>query len=312
MAKIGRNDPCPCGSGKKYKQCHGPIDAARETEQRQLRRAQDTLLTKVMEAAPQFSDEFAEGIQEFWNGQFTVAEIAELDNLEERGAERFMTWLMFDHRGPDGTTPLERLAADTDALDLSPAEAQLLPTWTNVRLQPYVVTEVHPGQGLSVKGLFDDTTLMIEDQAAARRVESGEVLIVHLTPVGDVWLVAGAAAHLTADTTERVLEWAEIHLNDLRQSRPEASYSDLLRERSAIFNHLVQALPREEKDGTDMQVLQGLIATTRAKMAATANTLLNRDVEESPARLAVPQAASHPATQNEDQPYGDSESASSR
>ena len=22
-AKIGRNDPCPCGSGKKYKQCCG-------------------------------------------------------------------------------------------------------------------------------------------------------------------------------------------------------------------------------------------------------------------------------------------------
>ena len=24
--KIGRNDPCPCGSGKKYKQCHGKLD----------------------------------------------------------------------------------------------------------------------------------------------------------------------------------------------------------------------------------------------------------------------------------------------
>jgi len=23
VAKVGRNDPCPCGSGKKYKQCHG-------------------------------------------------------------------------------------------------------------------------------------------------------------------------------------------------------------------------------------------------------------------------------------------------
>jgi preprotein translocase subunit SecA len=22
-AKVGRNDPCPCGSGKKYKNCHG-------------------------------------------------------------------------------------------------------------------------------------------------------------------------------------------------------------------------------------------------------------------------------------------------
>ena len=25
MGKVGRNDPCPCGSGKKYKQCHGKL-----------------------------------------------------------------------------------------------------------------------------------------------------------------------------------------------------------------------------------------------------------------------------------------------
>jgi preprotein translocase subunit SecA len=24
--KVGRNDPCPCGSGKKYKQCHGRLN----------------------------------------------------------------------------------------------------------------------------------------------------------------------------------------------------------------------------------------------------------------------------------------------
>ena len=23
LKKVGRNDPCPCGSGKKYKNCHG-------------------------------------------------------------------------------------------------------------------------------------------------------------------------------------------------------------------------------------------------------------------------------------------------
>jgi uncharacterized protein YecA (UPF0149 family) len=23
IAKVGRNDPCPCGSGVKYKRCHG-------------------------------------------------------------------------------------------------------------------------------------------------------------------------------------------------------------------------------------------------------------------------------------------------
>jgi preprotein translocase subunit SecA len=23
--KVGRNDPCPCGSGKKFKHCHGQL-----------------------------------------------------------------------------------------------------------------------------------------------------------------------------------------------------------------------------------------------------------------------------------------------
>jgi uncharacterized protein YecA (UPF0149 family) len=26
-SKVGRNEPCPCGSGKKYKKCHGGIEA---------------------------------------------------------------------------------------------------------------------------------------------------------------------------------------------------------------------------------------------------------------------------------------------
>ena len=25
VPRVGRNDPCPCGSGKKYKQCHGAL-----------------------------------------------------------------------------------------------------------------------------------------------------------------------------------------------------------------------------------------------------------------------------------------------
>jgi len=28
QARVGRNDPCPCGSGKKYKKCHGASEAA--------------------------------------------------------------------------------------------------------------------------------------------------------------------------------------------------------------------------------------------------------------------------------------------
>jgi len=27
VRKIGRNEPCPCGSGRKFKQCHGALQA---------------------------------------------------------------------------------------------------------------------------------------------------------------------------------------------------------------------------------------------------------------------------------------------
>ena len=29
--KVGRNDPCPCGSGKKYKKCHLLLDMEAES-----------------------------------------------------------------------------------------------------------------------------------------------------------------------------------------------------------------------------------------------------------------------------------------
>src|SRR5438309_1261907 len=34
MAQVGRNQPCPCGSGKKYKRCCLARDAARAAETR--------------------------------------------------------------------------------------------------------------------------------------------------------------------------------------------------------------------------------------------------------------------------------------
>jgi hypothetical protein len=33
-ANTGRNEPCPCGSGKKYKQCHLAADEAKERDAR--------------------------------------------------------------------------------------------------------------------------------------------------------------------------------------------------------------------------------------------------------------------------------------
>ena len=36
MEKIGRNDPCHCGSGKKYKNCHQKIKGTDESRKKGL------------------------------------------------------------------------------------------------------------------------------------------------------------------------------------------------------------------------------------------------------------------------------------
>jgi tetratricopeptide (TPR) repeat protein len=41
MAKVGRNQSCPCGSGKKYKRCCLAQDEARAAEQRRATAADD-------------------------------------------------------------------------------------------------------------------------------------------------------------------------------------------------------------------------------------------------------------------------------
>src|SRR5688572_15887564 len=97
MPKVGRNDPCPCGSGKKYKHCHLPIEEAAQAEQLRLRRAVDTLMPKIITAAHEQTDAIPAAFERFWNGKYSSEQLAELDDLEGRGAERFLTWFAFDY-----------------------------------------------------------------------------------------------------------------------------------------------------------------------------------------------------------------------
>lgn len=50
LSNVGRNEPCPCGSGKKYKFCHQPADA-------ELRHQDSLKLQEEMKAASEKADE---------------------------------------------------------------------------------------------------------------------------------------------------------------------------------------------------------------------------------------------------------------
>ena len=270
MPKVGRNDPCPCGSGKKYKQCHLPIEEAAQAEQRRLRQAVDTLLPKVIQAAQELPAMIPPAFERFWNGKYRPEQIGELDDLEDRGAERFLTWFAFDYMLDDGRTLVERLAADASALDLSDDERRLLADWAPVRLRPYGVERAVKGQSMHVRDLLDGAAYDVEDRAASRRVAPGEVLVAHLVPAGTYRYVAGAAAHLTADTRAKLHEYAALHLEAFARDHPGAGWADLLRARSEVLNHFVMALPVEEPDPG---LLDRILLQTRVSLKLAGESL---------------------------------------
>jgi tetratricopeptide (TPR) repeat protein len=102
MAKIGRNDPCPCGSGQKYKRCCLPRDAVAE------RAAADRAATLAREADERSAPDAAisaedDGLDDASNGVIDLIDAGRLDEAERAALDLL-------ERYPDVHDGLERLA----------------------------------------------------------------------------------------------------------------------------------------------------------------------------------------------------------
>jgi len=110
MAKIGRNDPCPCGSGQKYKRCCLPRDEAAAAAERAAAAARATTehaATLAGEAQPSLTYAAIgaedEGLDDASNGVIDLMDAGRLDEAEH-AAEALLA------RYPNVHDGLERLA----------------------------------------------------------------------------------------------------------------------------------------------------------------------------------------------------------
>lgn len=102
MSSTGRNDACPCGSGKKYKACCLPQDEAQRAATRSLRAAHEAAASRVLDALSGALDWAVENRAEpiraaVSAGFFSIIEdpggLSEfLDTLED---EAEVEWLLF-------------------------------------------------------------------------------------------------------------------------------------------------------------------------------------------------------------------------
>ncbi len=103
MSKVERNQPCPCGSGKKYKRCCLPKDEAAAIDSA-LRRQAAAEAARVADVTRAFVGEWSDdGLDEASNHVVDLVHAGKLDDAEVAAKDLLA-------RYPDVVDGLERLA----------------------------------------------------------------------------------------------------------------------------------------------------------------------------------------------------------
>jgi tetratricopeptide (TPR) repeat protein len=113
MAKIGRNDPCPCGSGQKYKRCCLPRDEIAAAERAAAARA--TALARETERFALGGED--DGLDDASNRVIDLIDAGRLDEAEHAAQDLLK-------RYPEVHDGLERLAMVAAARSDRPRAAE--------------------------------------------------------------------------------------------------------------------------------------------------------------------------------------------
>lgn len=229
MSKPGRNQPCYCGSGKKYKQCHMKIDQAAEREKRAYNEAVRYLRRDLLRFArdEQFATEFAKALPLFWNGLYTVENAEEMSQNE---ALRFFDWFVFDYL-PESGQRLVDTYVDQERDNLSTTQQAVLDSWQNaVPFSAYALTG-YEGQTLTLRELLEDAEIEVYESGGRGVVEVGEVILARPVPVADRLEFSTSAAYLPKDEIGDLRE----KMLEKKTAEPDLSHEAFMRK----YNHLL-------------------------------------------------------------------------
>ncbi len=187
--RPSRNAPCPCGSGKKYKKCHLPIDEAADATSRQPH-ALHELDARLAAVLIGFAEQrFGRRFRRAWDGLVAG----------EGGVQLFAPLSLYVLQ-LDGAPVVEHYRAEREDR-LSGDERAWFDAQRVAWLSIWEVLEVHPGEGLTLRDL------LTQEQRRVREASGSRVLIARDTLL--VRVVDCAGSSVLCGTHPRLLRPAE-------------------------------------------------------------------------------------------------------
>lgn len=291
MRALGRNDPCHCGSGRKYKRCCLAKDAAaraplrlRAFTQREREDASSMLEATMLDSSSPFRADAAFGQIEFFGEEF--ARVDEAD--QERAVSQppcsagFISWLALDRAVYEGRTVC-RLLLDSPNARLSPGERTYLERMAGSRLGVYEVREVRRDLGLTLVDLWTNQVYEVSERLGTHSLVRYDVLAVRLMegPLGDTE-IDGAVYLLGQDDGTALLATLRAEWKRTKKKSPGVDGDEFLKRMSGpIINrywvHRVFLRPLPKLSTTDGESVEFCKVVFDVKDEAAVRAALDAD-----------------------------------
>lgn len=201
MHKIGRNDPCPCGSGRKYKHCCMIAQQAESPEElrwRRVRRAIEGMADTLLRHGQKRYGPLL--LVEAWDA-FLLAEEPEDFDPETPHLPVFMPWLFFDWQPDPRDTDMDPAVLDgltlaqawlrDNARRADPVLVEYMEACCAAPFSFYDIVSVRPGLGATLRDIFNGEELEVRERSASAQMQAGDILFAKLARLKDITLIEG-------------------------------------------------------------------------------------------------------------------------
>lgn len=203
LMSVGRNELCPCGSGKKYKKCCGVVTPITELRSRHEQKLQKEYASWV------------ERLNHFVGGQVTNEAISDARNLfaaqiglsEEQvirpeWAAHFFNWFVLDVK-TSGTTMLENYIKQHGRR----MEPDLRRAFSRLHLNAYEILEVERDVLTLRQPLTQEMHYLLRSNSL--NVQPGQIIVGRLLNLGLRDMLFSGSIILQPHIKETLLEWLE-------------------------------------------------------------------------------------------------------
>jgi hypothetical protein len=215
----GRNELCPCGSGKKFKKCHGaespPVTGLPYDNLRRLEGQASHLLE--LYAEKRFSDAC---LEDAWE-QFCDAVETPYDMNDEQYSY-FLRWFEYNWRPEDTKTLAQMFLADKKE-NVDPEIRRVMNATIAAPYSFYQVVDIERGIGMTLRDVLRKKELRITEHTASMTLEKGNILFARVVEMdGLAFMMGNGTQPLTAALLAELLEVR----NGLEEAAPLDSEPD--------------------------------------------------------------------------------------